>query len=211
MSRINLSARQTGVFSIIAGLSLTLGACSADNSSQASPKSSRAVTELVESPASGSPSSSAPDSAAPIVAASGDFCSLAADATAASHGSSQSMDGINAALSDPGGVDMTSIHDLSQQLLDSANVAAGFYASGAATADDPDAKEAFAGLSDVISAYSVPLAQAGLQATSMSAFSESVTALGDDPTTRDLLAEVVDWGYAASDYTEQQCGFGFGS
>lgn len=121
------------------------------------------------------------------------------------------MDGLNAALSEPSGTDMTSIHELSQQLLDSANVAAQFYASGAATADDPDAKEAFAGLADVMSAYSVPLAHAGIEATSMSEFSDSVTALVDDPATMYLLTQVVDWGYAASDYTEQQCGFSFES
>ena len=138
----------------------------------------------------------------------GDFCSQAVASIAASKETTTATDGLNSAMVDPKSLangDMTSIHELSQKILDSAKVASAFYASGAASADDPDAKAAFKGLSEFVSKYSVPLAQAGLDATSMSDYVTSMTAMVANPELTPLLQKVPDWAAVVSNYTQKQC------
>ena len=184
---------------LIAGIVLTLGLGVGGCSSAASPASPQASTV---------PTTSVPTSAPGASGTKGDFCSQAIASIAASKEATSATDKLNSEMVDPSNLtsgDMTSIHALSQKVLDSAKVASSFYASGAASADDPDAKAAFEGLSQFISQYSVPLAKAGLDATSMSDYITSVTAMGADPALTPLLKNVPNWAVVVSNYTQKKC------
>ena len=199
MFRITSRTRQVVVFGAIAGLSLTLGACSGDSSSESAATGSSAADPAT---------TSTPESSAPNAAANGDFCSQAIDSIAASNHMTNATDGLNTTLSDPTSFtsdDMTPIHELSQAIMDSATVSAGFYAAGAAHATDPDAKAAFNGLSDFVDQYSVPLAQAGLNATSMTEYATSATMMLADPDVMDLLTQASGWAATVADYTQREC------
>jgi len=199
MFRTTSRTRQAVVFGAIAGLSLTLGACSGGGSSSSSTSGSS-----VADPAT----TSMPESSAPNAAASGDFCSQAIDSIAASNNMTDATDGLNTTLSDPtifASGDMTPIHELSQAIMDSATVSAGFYAAGAEHATDPEAKAAFSGLSTFVDQYSLPVAQAGLDATSMAEYATSVTTMLADPDIQALLPQAADWAATVADYTKQEC------
>ncbi len=199
MFRITSRTRQAVVFGAIAGLSLTLGACSAGSSSSSSTSGSS-----VADPAT----TSMPESSAPNAAASGDFCSQAIDSIAASNNMTDATDGLNTTLSDPAifaSGDMAPIHELSQAIMDSATVSAGFYAAGAEHATDPEAKAAFSGLSNFVDQYSLPVAQAGLDATSMAEYATSVTTMLADPDIQALLPQAAGWAATVANYTKQEC------
>ena len=199
MSRTTSRTRQAIVFGAVAGLTLALAACSGGSSSDSPTSDSTAA----DSAATGTPTSSAPD-----VSASGDFCSQAIDSIAASNDMTDATDHLNTTLSDPtlfASGDLTPIHELSQAIMDSATVSAGFYAAGAEHATDPNAKAAFNGLSDFVDQYSVPIAQAGLDATSMTEYATNVTTMLGDPDVQALLPQAADWAATVADYTAQEC------
>ncbi len=199
MFRITSRARQSVIVGAIAGLSLTLGACSGGGSSDSSSSGS--------SP-SDPTSTSTQASSAPPVAASGEFCSQSIDSIAASNDMTDATGRLNATLSDPtifASGDMTAIHELSQAMMDSATVSAAFYAAGAEHATDANAQAAFDGLSDFVNQYSIPVAQAGLDATSMTEYSTSVTTMLGDPDVQALLPQAADWASTVADYTAQEC------
>jgi hypothetical protein len=200
MLHVNSRIRHTVILGAIAGLGLTLGACSSGSSS----------TTSVPDPSStaGPVATSTQGAGAPSGAASGDFCSQAVASIAASKETTTATDKLDSAISDPKSFtsgDMTSIHELSQKILDSAKVASAFYASGAANATDPDAKAAFKGLSDFTAQYSVPLAQAGLDAKSMSDYVTSMTSMVANPELTPLLEKVPEWAVVISNYTQKEC------
>ncbi len=204
MFRIISSTRRAVVFGAIAGLGLTLGACSGDTSSGSSATPSPTSTSSAGNPVS----TSTADANAPDSAANSDFCSQAIDSIAASNNMTDATDGLNTTLSDPtifASGDMTPIHELSQAILDSANVAAGFYAAGAANADDPDVRAAFNGLSTFVDQYSLPVAQAGLDAASMTEYATSVSTMLGDPDIQALLPKAAGWAATVSTYTQQEC------
>ncbi len=200
MFDINSGVRRVAVFGAVASLSLALGACSGGGPSGSSVPGTSA-TDAVRT--------STPESSAPNVAANGDFCSQAIDSVAASNRMTEATDALNVTLADPTSFasgDITPIRELSQAMMDSATVAAGFYAAGAAHASDPDARAAFGGLSDFVDQYSVPLARAGLDATSMTEYATSVTTMLTDPGVQALLPQASGWAATVADYTQRECG-----
>ena len=200
MYHVKFRTRHAAVVCSIAGIGLMLGACSGASTSSTSVPDVSSTTGVVPT--------STQSAVAPGGAVTGDFCSQAVASIAASKETTTATDGLNSAIVDPKNFtsgDMTSIHELSQKVLDSAKVASSFYASGAANATDPDAKAAFKGLSDFVTQYSVPLAQAGLDAKSMSDYVTSVTSMVADPTLTPLLQQVPNWAVVVANYTEKEC------
>ncbi len=197
------------IIGVVAILGLSLGACSGGDPSESNPSDDGTAADGTTVTTTG-----ATDGDTSNVAAGGDFCAaVLASADAAGQMESDTND-LNDVLRDPSALtsgDMTGIHAQSQAILDSAKVTAAFYETGAATADDPAAKEAFLGMSSFVNQYSIPLAEAGLEADSLLEYSASLTTLLSDPNLQTLLQQVSGWAVTVSDYTQKKCGYGMSS
>ncbi len=133
---------------------------------------------------------------------SDDFCAMAIDAVAAADELSAGMKDLDTAMSSN---DIDALHKAGRAIVDYSPQATAFYKAGANAAEDQATKDAFNGMTDFVSKYSVLMGQAAVDATSVSSFMVAVATILNDPDTVPLLTQAADWANTVKDFSTTHC------
>lgn len=143
-------------------------------------------------------------------AASGDpYCDAMIDGTASYADAMEALGDSMLGFADPAAMedgDMTSINEAGAVVLGFAREASDTYAEAATLVDDTDVKEGIDGLARLMDLYSIPFAQAMIDATSFEDLGTATAEIGTDPEITELLETVPAYGETVAEYTADRCG-----
>lgn len=142
--------------------------------------------------------------------ASGDpYCDAMIDGTESYADAMEELGDSMLGFADPAAMedgDMTSINEAGEVVLEFAQEASDTYAQAASLVDDPEVKEGIDGLARLMDLYSIPFAQAMIDATSFEELGMATAEIGTDPEIAELLETVPTYGERVAEYTADRCG-----